>query len=796
MPNRSSLKIGISTLLAIQLGILSNGQLAIAKGEPAAQKQSSDAQSKSEAVPETFTTRLDKKTLKLINKGDWKAAAKRLEQTTKEEEQYTRNVTWLAFAYMFLNRCKSLDVLDERLEVQEDSIDQKTYKMVVQAFSKICSGKSKEAKEILESLPRQHANDCLVNFALAAVSGKNGKAGAAIEYCKRAVELDPNFGWGYRTLGYLQFRWLNQPMEAEKSLAKALEIEPRQDEVRNMLVRSRLGHNDFDGAIAVSKEAIKLDKKNADNYLRLATIYLKQWRFTEAIEELNKAIKLNPDNAVYFRRRAGIKQAQGNMDEAIQDQSKAVALSKDKSFELVELANLNVRAGNVEPAIANLKEALERNPKNRQAHRQLANLLTTHKRWDQLVEEYRRALKNEDKNSNLHYLLADALMKAKKPKEGIAEFTKAANLNNKDPRPLRKLGTYYSENKQYDKAIKAFRRALNINPTSVQDMVALGYCYAQDDNYLQSEAAFVTALALKQLNRQSNLQPPSRQDIIRTLASLLLLEGRYADARNQFRSLYSMTHKTKARNIDAYLLAQAEALSSPVESNIKKMLVAYANMNAKEKKDYRYSFIQSLIKVGYTDKALAQLKDISKEEIAQEPKWNILMARANREAAKYEKAESLIETSVLAATKREDKEPSLVADALVEKARIQLAQGKKELAEESAKHALETYSRAYASYLVLGQINYEREDYEEAISLLKKALEQNPYISEAYMSIGESYMKIEKPKEALENYKKACEINPGSLKGHRLLLSAYEKLEKLDDAKKEKEQIERMEKLK
>ena len=789
MPLKPCLKTAFTVLLAVQTSLAFTHSAWSAEEVETGTK--SDTSKSAANIQERYPVGLDKKTLKLINQGHWKEAADRLEKLTANDDSFSRNNVWLAFAYMFLNRSKDLDELQKRLVAGEDR-HEKTYKKVVDAFFKISKGETKEAANILKTLPKEHTNDALVNFALAAVSGKNGKAGAAIEYSRRSVEIDPTFAWGFRTLGYLESRWMNRQKEAEEHLNEALKIEPDQDEVRNMLVRIKLARNDFDGALEVARGDIKIDKKDPGNHLSLASILERQWRFNEALEELNKAIKLNPDKAVYFRRRASIRKQQGDLKAAIKDQTKAVALSKSQTFELIELANLNVEDNNVDAAIANLKEALESDPKNKKAHEELTEILHANKKWDELVSELRRAIEQNEKDSELHYDLGMALMKVKNSKEALAEFTTASNLNEKDPKPLRQIGTYYAEEKVYDKAIKAFKKALNINPTSTKDMVALGYCFAQDDNYLQSEAAFVTALALKQLTKEPDDVPPSRADIIRTLASLLLLEGRYADARNQFESLYSMTRNTKAKDIDWFLLHQAEALSGRSDKEFNKMIEAYGKLNEKNQKDYRYSYIQALIKLEKGEEALKALSKIDGAEFVKEPKWKILKARALREAGELDQAKELIGAALEIARKREELEPSLVADALVEKARIELALGDMDASEKSATSALETYTKAFASYMVLGKIKFKQEKFRESIDLLAKALEQNPYIAEAYLMTGDSYMALDDAKLALESYKKAAEIYPGYVKTHQSLAKAYKKLGDEDSLAKEEEQIKNM----
>lgn len=815
MPKETCLRTGFTVLLAFTVGLSLTGS-ALAKDSASSpakssskvvSKESSKAQSKDKDnssdtkssavsdlsdIPPVYKVELDKKTYKLVNQGRWKDALERLEKLTAKETYYTQNSVWQAFAYMFFNKKEELDALSKRLKVNDSDSHTKAYKTLVDSYHKVTEGKKKEAAKLLKGIASRHRNDATVNFAIAAIAGKNGNTPKAVEFLKRATELDPEFGWAYRGLGYVEYKWLGRKDLAEKHLSKALEIEPNNNEVRTLLARILLGRNDFDGAIEIAKEAIKLDKKNPKNHLRLAQIYRKQWRFKEASSELDTAIKLAPEEAIYYRNRAGVRLSQSDFKAAISDQTKAVALSSSKSFDLIALAKMNVRSGDTDAGIANLKEAIEKAPKSKAAHKQLTALLFANKRWDELVDELKRVKALVPKNGNVRYDLAQALMQAKRYDEAVTEYKNASNLNPKDPRPLRQLGTYFSEQKEYARAIKAFRKALNINPTSVQDMVALGYCFAQDDNYRQSEAAFVTALALKQLTKQNDRLPPSRADIIRTLASLLLIEGRYVDARNQFESLYGMTRSTKAQAIDAFLLNEANALSSRSKKDIKKMIHFYHQMSKKEQFDYRYSFIQALIKLDELDEATSQFAKITDKEFKAEPKWNILSARLQRALGEYDVALKTVESAIESSKKIEKSQASVLADALVERARIEFAKGDLDKAESTANHALETYTKTFASYLVLAKVNYKRSKYKESIEFLNKALEQNPYLTEAYLLIGDSYMKLDDAKSAVENYSKACEIYPGYIKAHRSLAEAYKKLGKEDLAQKELFQIKNM----
>ncbi len=746
-------------------------------------------------TPPRIRSGLDAKTFKLINQGNWKAAAARLESLTHSSNKPTRNHAWLAFAYMFLNQCGDLKSLSEKIEKPKVTEDNGAYIVVIDAFKQVCEGKPEAAGEILKLLPKAHVNDSFINFALAAVAGKQGKASAAAEHCKRAVELDPDFAWGYRTLGYLQSRWLNQPQEAEKSFAEAVRLEPEQGEVRELLINERLARNDFDGAIDLALSGVNANKKDGKSHYRLSQIYVQQWRLREALAELELAIEADPSTATYYRTRGTIRKYQGDLPAAIADQKKAVELSKDKPFELVELANMYSANTDSSNAIASLNEALKIDPTNSGAQKALIALLGKEKRFDALIDAYKNAIKSQPKDGALHFNLAETLHTLGEDDEAIVEYKEAANLDQKDARPHRRIGAIYSAKRDFEKAEEAYRRALNINPGSVRDLVALGFCYAQRENYLQAEAGFVTALALQQLMGNASPEDPKREDVIRSLASLLIVEGRYADARAQFESLYGMTRETDKGAGDKYLVQQSRLLSDRRDDSAKELIAGFKTLPENTQAGFRYTLVQTLLKAGKADLALEEIKDLSAEQLAEDPRWQSLKARALRLKGSLPEAKAEIEDAITAASKLGEGKEVLVAEMLLEKARILLEAGSLKEAEDSANQALAKYDKIYASYLVLGQVRLKQNDATAALELAKKAIEQNPYFTDAYILAGDSYLKLGKPKDALENFKKATEIYPGFVNAQKALLRGYKALSLNDEVAKLQQQIEQMEKV-
>ena len=726
---------------------------------------------------------------RLINQGRWREASVQLEARVKKENDVNRDNAWLAFAYLFLGKNEELKKLADDTEKQAPK---SPYALLVKAFNQTLDGKFEEAEKLLLTLPPQFGGDPLANFALALVTAKQGKASAASAYCQKSVELDPQFAWGFRTLGYLEQRWLEDIGKAEEAYAKALAIEPGMTEAQDAIVDLRLSKNDFDGAIDVAKNAIKASPKQASTHYRLAQIYTEQWRLRDALEVLQKAIDLDATNPRFFRSRATIKSFQGNLNGAIVDQQRAVDLSKDKAFELVELSNMNVLAGNNNRAAENLQAALKLEPDNQTAHDKLNRILAQEKRFDDMVAEGKRMIERKPKEVRYRLEFAYALTLAKRTEEAIEQYKEAAGLTNTDPEPWRRLGAIYIGKKDWSSAQRAYTNALNINPTSVADLSALGFCYAEDDEFMKAEAAFVTALALQQLTPANQQSGPSKIDLMRSLAGLLFVEGRYSDATGQYESISLATRNTVQGNFDAFMLARAKAMRDLTKQSAKNLLTAYEKLNKEEKSREAVSTADALLKTGAFNEALVLLpEDLSSVYPKHMPE--ALQTRAKALALKGDLDQAIAVATK--ATELKDIDYEQKSDAWFVLSELQLMKKDMAGAEASANKALESYVKSPEAYVMLGRIALIKEDSKTALNHAKRALELNPYYPAAFLLQGDTQMKAGAIKDAKASFSKAVELYPGSMEAHRSLLQALKKLALVDEAKHEEEQIAKLESL-
>lgn len=114
-----------------------------------------------------------------------------------------------------------------------------------------------------------------------------------------------------------------------------------------------------------------------------------------------------------------------------------------------------------------------------------------------------------------------------------------------------------------------------------------------------------------------------------------------------------------------------------------------------------------------------------------------------------------------------------------EKATLLDYNGKKDLAIDAYKKAINLNPDYYIYYSSLASIHKEREQYEKAIVQFDKAIasikddnlskeEENKNIAAYYSKIGECYFELDNKEKALENYKNAAETHPDYEQGYQL----------------------------
>jgi len=152
--------------------------------------------------------------------------------------------------------------------------------------------------------------------------------------------------------------------EAQKHLAKALEIHPEYADALTMRGIMNLEQKNFDAAISDLDHAIKSDSGYSMSYIAMGAAYNMTQRFDDAIRVLDRGVSLAPQSwQAYFE----ISKAQigkSNYEAAIRAADKAQAFSEGR-YPLVHLlkAHAMLALKQYDPAMGELQAFLDQAPK-------------------------------------------------------------------------------------------------------------------------------------------------------------------------------------------------------------------------------------------------------------------------------------------------------------------------------------------------------------------------------------------------------------------------------------------------
>jgi adenylate cyclase len=165
---------------------------------------------------------------------------------------------------------------------------------------------------------------------------------AAIDYFKRAADLDPKYGRAYAALAatywetYTRYWGLtlglrgthDARVQAEQFLERAMrEPTPLAHQVASAM---RLHSQQHDEAITEAKLAIAGDPNDADGYVALANVLSFTGKAKEALELVERATRLNPHYPPHYLYQLGLAQFSMNrLDDAAASLQRTLALNRD-----------------------------------------------------------------------------------------------------------------------------------------------------------------------------------------------------------------------------------------------------------------------------------------------------------------------------------------------------------------------------------------------------------------------------------------------------------------------------------
>jgi tetratricopeptide (TPR) repeat protein len=306
---------------------------------------------------------------------------------------------------------------------------------------------------------------------------EEGKLPEAIEECRRALQISPEYPEAHNTLGNIHAKQ-EKLDEAIADYRAAVQADPNYPDARNGLGNVLLKQGAFAEAEAQCREALRMTPMHLPAMFCLATALHKQGKLDEAADYYRQILELKPDLYTPRRYLGNILVAQGKPDQAIAQFLLALKIRPQDVDTHVVLGVVLVDKNRIEEATAQFLEAARLQPTNAIANYQLALIHQNRKETRAAIDWYRKALKAQpdwpESLNNLAWLLAanpDATLR--NGAEAVALARRACELTNyKEGILIGTLAAAYAEAGRFPDAVSSAEKARSLALAAGQKEVA------------------------------------------------------------------------------------------------------------------------------------------------------------------------------------------------------------------------------------------------------------------------------------------------------------------------------------
>jgi DNA-binding winged helix-turn-helix (wHTH) protein/tetratricopeptide (TPR) repeat protein len=138
----------------------------------------------------------------------------------------------------------------------------------------------------------------------------------ALRAAQRALDLDPWSPEGQEALGRVQFLFDWDFAAAERSLARAVALDPDYMPAQQAMAWLESARGQHAAAVAAARRALQLDPVNTARYTELAWVLALGGRHGEALGEIERALQLNPRSSETYLMKGWACEVAGQADAA------------------------------------------------------------------------------------------------------------------------------------------------------------------------------------------------------------------------------------------------------------------------------------------------------------------------------------------------------------------------------------------------------------------------------------------------------------------------------------------------
>lgn len=285
------------------------------------------------------------------------------------------------------------------------------------------------------------------------------------DYLQRAVALRPHSVELHCNLGLILSHSTTNLDRAIEHCRMAIALKPDYPEAYNNLGNALRIRKDLQEALTCFEKALAMNPQYAEAYCNQGTAFQEQGNPLRAVECYNAALQWKPDFFEAYYNLGNAYRDMGRPGDAVAAYEKSLRLNPNFPDVYNNLGNAVMAQGSIDQAMEYFRKALAIHPGHPETLCSLGYAFMVQGKWGEAVRSYQAALKWKPDFADAWNNLGNAFKGGAQSVDAIAAYQKALQLDPNCSQAHNNLGTILNELGCHDESLGSLRRALACKPT-------------------------------------------------------------------------------------------------------------------------------------------------------------------------------------------------------------------------------------------------------------------------------------------------------------------------------------------
>jgi len=337
-------------------------------------------------------------------------------------------------------------------------------------FEHLEAGRAPQALEALERAVAKDGDSPYLQRLYAELLIRNRQLDRALVHARRAFELDPE-DEDIRDLLAQLYR-SQRDLAGASALLRDAEGEPRDWESALTLFQMYLEVGDLDGADEMARFMVDDRPEEVRSWIAHATALHGNGKTLEAERALRRALEVEPRDLRVYSTLARWKRQRGDPEGAMAVYREMLAKSPDHRGTLLDLAELQRSDGDLEGALVTLHRLVAAHPDDADAGKQLGFALYQANSFDESIEHFERVLEAAPSDWESVFFLGAVKRRVDAEDEARVLFESIPESHDYYAQARTQLSSLHEKHGRYAEALVEIERAKAAEPSRELELYA------------------------------------------------------------------------------------------------------------------------------------------------------------------------------------------------------------------------------------------------------------------------------------------------------------------------------------